>query len=267
MINYIKIVFTEHIQNFSSILGMAVSDLKKQYSATILGYGWAVLRNLIFVGAYWFAISIGLRGGSNVDYPYIAWLVCGLGGWFFIKEVLFPASASIRKYKYLVTKMVYPISTISTFKVISGLIANIMFLPVIAIFCLCAGVDIQLTWIQVLYYQFSLTILLIGISWMTSALVVLSRDIEMFINSTVFVLFWLTPILFPITNLSDSLAFILKFNPFFYVIDGFRASFLYGEWFWQSPALTLYFWGITIFFLLFGAFVQGKLKPEFADIL
>lgn len=267
MMKYVKVVFKEHINNFSNIWGMAISDLKKQYSATVLGYGWAVLRNLIFVGAYWFAISIGLKGGSSVDYPYIAWLVCGLGGWFFVKEVLFPAAASIRKYKYLVTKMVYPISTISTFKVISGLIANIMFLPVVMLFCLFSGVEVQWSWIQVFYYQFSLTVLLIGVSWMTSALVVLSRDIEMFINSTVFVLFWLTPILFPISNVSNQLAMILKLNPFFYVIEGYRASFLYGEWFWQSPVLTLYFWGVTVFFLVFGAHVQGKLKPEFADIL
>lgn len=261
------LVLKEHRNNLQNIWEMALKDLKKQYSGTMLGYAWAVIKNMIYVFAYWFTISIGLKGSANVGYPYMAWLVTGLSGWFFIKDTLSPAANSIRKNKYLVTKMVYPVSTIPTFKVISSFISNLMFLIVVVAILLISGVDVDIHWIQVLYYQFAGIMLMVGISWLTSALVVISRDIEMLISSTVFLLFWLTPILYPISNLSDKLMFIVKLNPFYYIVDGYRASFLYGEWFWQRPTLTLYFWCVVGIFMLIGAFVHGKLRNQFVDVL
>ena len=260
-------VFREHKMHLNSIWSMAIKELKKEYSGTILGYFWAIFKNLIYVFAYWFAIAIGLKGSKSVGYPYMAWLITGLGGWFLIKDSLTSAAKSIRKNKFLVTKMVYPISTIPTYKVMSNFIANVMFLPIILAVVLFSGIKINLFWLQIFYYQVALVLLLIGISWLTSALVVISRDIEMLISSSVFVLFWITPILFPASNISGALSNFLKLNPFYYVIEGYRASILYNQWFWERPALSLYYWGVVIFFLLFGAYVHGKLRNQFVDVL
>ena len=60
---------------------------------------------------------------------------------------------------------------------------------------------------------------------------------------------------------------VVKLNPFFYVIEGFRESILYNTWFWQSPVLTLYFWSVVLALMLFGVFIHGKLRDYFADIL
>lgn len=267
-IKSIRFVLSEHLSNLSAIWNMAVKDIKKQYSGTVLGYGWCILKNMIYVMAYWFAIAIGLKGASSVDYPYMAWLVSGLTAWFLIRDTLSPAASSIRKNKYLVTKMVYPVSTIPTFKVISSFIANIMFLPVVFIVLFSSGFKFDIHWIQVLYFQFAGICLLTGVSWMTSALVVVSKDIEMLIKSSIFLLFWLTPILFPITNLNNSAAIlIMKLNPFYYIIEGFRCSFVYNTWFWQDIKLTIYFWCITIVTMIIGAIVHNKLRSQFADIL
>ncbi len=263
----VKLVFKEHINNWDNTWNMALKDLKKQYSGTVLGYTWAIIKNLIFVMAYWFAIAMGLRKGKEVGFPYIAWLVSGLGAWFFIKEVIVPAATSIRKNKYLVTKMVFPVSTISTIKVLSSFLSSLLFLPIIMIILLGSGIKINFHWVQIIYYQCSLMILLVGISWLTSALVVMSRDIEMLINSTVLVLFWGSPILYPAENIGGIIGDILKLNPFYYIVEGFRASFLYGQWFWERPTLTVYFWIITILFLFLGAFVHSRLRNQFVDVL
>lgn len=262
-----KLVFREHRENIQNIWDMAIKDLKKQYSGTAIGYVWSLLKNMIYVTAYWFAIAIGLRGAKDIGYPYMAWLVVGLGAWFFIKDTLAPAAKSIRSNKYLVTKMIYPISTIPTFKVVSSFISSLMFLPIIIIILLFSGVRVDIHWIQIFYYEFALLMLLIGISWLTSALVVMSRDIEMLISSTVFTLFWVTPILFPADNLKGALAVFMRLNPFYYAIEGFRATFLYGQWFWERPILTVYFWAVVIVMMVIGAFVHSKLRNQFVDVL
>jgi ABC-type polysaccharide/polyol phosphate export permease len=267
LLESINLVFSEHIKNIKQIIEMSKSDLKKQYSGTVFGYFWPLIKNLIFVFAYWFTIEIGLKGGARSDYPYIVWLVVGLTPWFFIRDTLAPAAASIRKNKYLVTKMIYPISTIPTFKILSGFIGSITFMLVTTIIAALYSIYPSIYWIQIIYYSFACIVLLISISLITSALVVVSRDIEFLINSIIILVFWVTPILWPIKNVPQNLIIIVKLNPFFYVVEGFRNSILYGTWFWEQPILTLYFWGFTMITFILGALIHGKLRPQFADIL
>ena len=81
-------------------------------------------------------------------------------------------------------------------------------------------------------------------------------------------IFWVSPTLWPISNIKNQLlSIIVKLNPFFYIIEGFRNSILYHKWFWESPALTPYFWGIVLILLAVGIFIHGKLRDYFADIL
>lgn len=265
--NGLKIVLEEHIKNGGNILNMAVKDIRKQYSGTLLGYFWSLLKDLIFVFAYWFAIHIGLKGNGKVGYPYMAWLVVGLYGWFFIRDTFAPGAKSIRQNRYLVTKMVYPVSTIPTFKIISSLLSNLLFMPVVMVTLFLCKVDIDIHFIQLLYYQVAAVLLMIGISLFTSALVVISRDFEMLINSIVFMLFWFTPILFPASNLTGKLSVVMKINPFYYIVEGYRATFLYKEWFWDRPVLTLYYWAFVLFMIFLGSFVHGRLRNQFVDIL
>ena len=81
---------------------------------------------------------------------------------------------------------------------------------------------------------------------------------------------WLTPIMwdpsmFP--NRPGWLEPVLKINPVYYVVTGYRDSMLTGSYFWQRPGLTLYFWAFTIVLLIIGINIFRKLKPHFADVL
>ena len=117
----VKVVVNEHIKNPLQIVNMANKDLKKQFSGTTLGAAWPLIKNIIFVFAYWFTIQIGLKGTTkSIKQPYIVWLVIGLVPWFFIRDTLVPAASSIRKNRYLVTKTVFP--TFSRYKL--GFIAE-----------------------------------------------------------------------------------------------------------------------------------------------
>lgn len=262
-----KLVLKEHKNGYKQIFQMALKDLKKQFSGTALGVAWPVIKNMIFIFAYWFTMQIGMKKGSDVFDPYIVWLIVGLLPWFFIRDTLVPAASSIRKNKYLVTKMIFPISTIPTFKVLSGFISSFLFMGIGINICFIYGIYPNIYWIQIIYYGLAVLILLIAISYTTSALVVVSRDIEFFLNSIIVLIFWLSPILWPIKNLNGIVAFLVKLNPFFYIIEGFRESMLYGKWFFQSPVLTTYFWGVVIILFAIGIFIHGKLREHFADIL
>ena len=60
---------------------------------------------------------------------------------------------------------------------------------------------------------------------------------------------------------------VLKINPVYYIVVGYRDSMLTGNWFWERPMLTIYFWGVTIVLMLLGLKVFKKLRPHFSDVL
>lgn len=60
---------------------------------------------------------------------------------------------------------------------------------------------------------------------------------------------------------------ILNFNPMYYIIEGYRNSFIYYEWFWNLGYMNYYFWFVTISIIFIGIFIFKKLRPHFADVL
>ena len=60
---------------------------------------------------------------------------------------------------------------------------------------------------------------------------------------------------------------ILKLNPFYYVVAGYRDSMLTGNWFWERPKLGIYFWVVTLVIGLVGLRVFKRLRPHFSDVL
>ena len=60
---------------------------------------------------------------------------------------------------------------------------------------------------------------------------------------------------------------ILKLNPMFYIVSGYRNALINKHWFWETPRQMLYFWVVTLLILGVGMLVFKRLKPHFADVL
>ncbi|MBF7096147.1 ABC transporter permease [Alkalibacter mobilis] len=265
---YPWIMIKENFINTGRTVEMSLKELNKRYSGAALGAFWALVKPLLFIGVYWFAVSVGIRGGKDInEHPYILYLVAGIIPWFFISETLVYAGKSLRNNKHLVTKMVYPVSTIPTFSVLSQLYVHLVMTFIVVVIFALAGQAPNLYYLQLLYYSFAMFVFMTVLSWTTSALIVVSRDFEHLIKSVTQMLFWLTPIIWHIGNVTGVLKLVVMANPINYFVSGYRDSLLNQRWFYDNLGYTFYFWGVTITLALVGAFLFGKLKDEFADIL
>ena len=111
------------------MLKLAKSDLIKTYKGTALGWLWAIVNPAVTLAVYYFAFTVGLRVSSPVEgYPYFLWLIAGVVPWFYMRNMLTAGAGSIRKYRFLVTKIKYPVSTIPTFVSLSNLFVNMVLL-------------------------------------------------------------------------------------------------------------------------------------------
>ena len=93
------------------------------------------------------------------------------------------------------------------------------------------------------------------------------RDISQIISVILQFGFWVTPIVWSFEIVPMKWQFWFKLNPMFYIVDGYRKSFITAEPFWTNGENALYFWGVTIVILLTGVILFKKLRPHFADVL
>ena len=129
----------------------------------------------------------------------------------------------------------------------------------------------DLYYLQIIYYSGCVFMLVLGLSYATSAIVIFFRDLTQIINIVLQVGVWLTPIMWIVENTPlvghPVIMKILKLNPMYYIVSGYRDTFLMKNWFWEHVGWTIYFWAFTFLCFLFGSWVFKRLRIHFADVL
>ena len=93
------------------------------------------------------------------------------------------------------------------------------------------------------------------------------RDFQSLLQASMRMLMYLSPILWNTENLPELYQTILKLNPFYYVLIGYRYSFLGTGWFFDDLIYTLYFWLLVITILFIGSLIHLKFRKKFVDYL
>lgn len=258
----------ELYQNRKLILRLAKNDFKTKYAGSYLGIVWAFVQPVVTILVYWFVFST-MRAGMTREVPYVLWMIAGMVPWFFFQDGLNNGTNALVEYSYLVKKVVFKISILPVVKLVSALFVHLFFVAVVLILYIAMGYFPGLSVIQVVYYSFSMFILVLGITYLTSAVVVFFRDLSQIISICLQVGVWLTPIMwnFEDLRLTGIITYIFKLNPMYYIVEGYRDALITGRWFWERPVLTLYYWVFTLVVFWAGTRIFKKLRVHFADVL
>lgn len=246
---------------------LSKSDLKNRYVGSILGIVWGFIQPLVTILIFWFVFQVGFKSMPVDNFPFILWLLCAMIPWFFFSDSLNGATISIIENSYLVKKVNFKVWILPIVKILSAFYIHIFFIIFLFFMFYIYDYNFNIYNIQFIYYLFATIILLIGFSYLTSSLVIFLKDIGQFVGMILQFGFWITPIFWSLEILPDKYLLLIKLNPIFYITEGYRSAFIYEQWFWEKPYMTLYFWVFTISCLILGVFVFKKLKKHFADVL
>src|SRR5699024_2861165 len=115
------------------------------------------------------------------------------------------------------------------------------------------GFSLDIHFVQIIYFLFSTVIFSYALALITSTLSTIIRDIHMLLNSSLRLLLYLSPVLWSLEDsgrMSESIKGLLRYNPLYYLIEGYRASFFGTSWYFiENIDLTIYFWILTLFIL------------------
>lgn len=257
------------------IWNLARNDIKKKFAGSYFGVIWAFVQPVITVLLYWFVFEKGLNSKATdlrtgIEIPFVLWLMAGLVPWFYFQEALNGGTGVLVEYSYLVKKVVFQIDTLPVVKVISSLFTHLFFVVfAIAVFAFM-GYYPDLYTLQVVYYSICMIVFTTGIVYATGAITVFFRDMKEVVAILLQVGMWVTPIMWSFESMAqipDWAKTILKLNPMYYVVSGYRDSLIHKIGFWENPGLTIYFWVVSILIFVLGTSVFKRLRPHFADVL
>ncbi|WP_258106852.1 ABC transporter permease [Christensenella minuta] len=260
-------LFRQLYENRKLIFQMGKNDFKNKYASTSLGAVWGFIQPLVFMFMYMFVFQFILKQGTSGNYPYVVWFLPGIAMWMFFNDAVINGCTSIRSYSYLVKKIVFPIGTIPFITLTSSMIVSSIVMGISIFICLLFGFVPNL--LLLLYYYVAALFLIIALTRVTAAVCTMLPDFVKVVEILMQLLFWFTPIIWNMDMLSGSnLGVIAMVNPVAYIVTGFREAFVGGNTIGAYYGLHTYvFWGLVVFFFLYGEYIFNKSKNQYADVL
>ncbi|MFC1798838.1 ABC transporter permease [Thermodesulfobacteriota bacterium] len=246
---------------------MAKREVENQYVGSFLGFIWTFINPLVLIFVFWVVFSVGFRVQPRNDVPFVVWLTAGMAVWFVFADIVNGSSGLIVSNAHLIKKTLFQSQILSVIKVVSCLITHSIFLLVLFGLIVLQRMPFSLYYFQFIYYLFCMVVLALGISWTVSALNVFIRDVGQVVAVILQIGFWATPIFWDIQMMPAKVQVVFKCNPMYYIVQGYRESFIYFFPFWRHPIQTLGFWCIAITLFIAGGLIFKKLKPQFPDVL
>jgi teichoic acid transport system permease protein len=240
----------EHEGYKTQIFQLAAVDLLKTYRGSALGWLWAVIKPSVTISVYWFAFSIGLRAGKDMQ------------------EMLTQGSTTFKRYNYLVTKIRFPLSTISTFVSISKLYVHLALVMIVTVIFIMFGRPVDVYYLQLPVYTALMFLFFTMWSLFASLLSAMSKDFSNVITSFVMAIFWISGIMWDVNRVNNPiLAKVLLFNPVTFIANGYRNVFIYKRWFFQDPFALFAFAVVLVLMFGLSLYTFNRLRRDIADVL
>lgn len=249
------------------VISMARREVRTQYIGSTLGVVWTFIPPIVLISVFWVVFSLGFKTIPTDNVPFVVWLTAGMTSWFVFADMISGSTSSIIGNVNLIKKTIFPAQILPVIKIISSLVTHLVFLIILIFLLVFQTMPLSVYYFQFLYYLFCLLVLSLGLAWLFASLNVFVRDITQLVGLILQVGFWATPIFWDIKMMPEKIQLVLKLNPMYYIVQGYRESFIYFIPFWKHPYHTLYFWVVALFLFFLGCFVFRRLQPQFADIL
>lgn len=261
-------VLNENIKNFYRTYSIAKYELMSEMRDSRLGIVWNFLSPLIQIGTYWFVFGIGIRGGKPVNgIDYFQWMIVGILVWFFINPCIIQGTNAIHSKSGIITRMKFPVSILPTTVVLKQLFNHLCMFIIVYSILIIKGFKPSIYNFAVLYYMFCAICLGISLSMVTSVLNMFTRDVKKIVASSMRMLTYVTPILWTMDKLPSTMQFIMKCNPIYYIVQGYRYSFFPYNNFQLSIKYSILFWCVILILFIVGSQLLYKFKYKFIDMI
>jgi lipopolysaccharide transport system permease protein len=245
-------------------------EIEGRYKGSFLGLFWSFVNPLVLLLIYTFVFGVVFKArwpNAKTDNlgEFAMTLFCGLICFSIFSDCINRAPASIISVPNYVKKVVFPLEILAVSAFGSALFHALVSLSIL----LCANLLFSgtLPWTLLLLpiVALPLVFLSLGLSWFLASLGVFIRDISYTVVLVVQVLFFLTPIFYPLETIPEPYQTLIRLNPLTSAVENFRRVLLWG---WQPSWAGFMLWLlVTGLIMLLGYTWFMKTKKAFADVI
>lgn len=244
------------------LLELIKKEIKVRYKNSYLGYLWSVANPLATAIVFYFVFKTIMR----IDVPhYDLFLVTGLFVWqwiansFLLGTMLFVGNAG------LIKKVRFERRLLAVAMIFSEGFNFFFSIPVIVAFMLYYGLSPSVNWIIGIPLLFAITALFIyGWGLLLGSVNLFFRDMERIIGIILMLMFYATPVFYPVDQIPAGYAFLLDWNPFTSYVLMWRELFLNGSFHMEYMIKAAAF---SLLFFVAGTLTYNRLKSKFAELL
>lgn len=258
----------KEIWRFRDLLMLFIRrEIVVKYKQTILGPAWYFIQPLL--QTLMFTIVFGRIAGISTDgVPHILFYLAGVTAWNYFAESLRLTSDTFVKNYQLFQKVYFPRAIMPMAVVFSNIlkfgIQLILFLAVFAYY-LINGSSIQpnLTILFVPVYVVMTAGLSLGFGLVISALTTKYRDLNFLIQFGVQLWMYATPVIYPISQISEDKQIFILLNPMTSIIEAFKFAFF------GTGRMTIAGLGYSLIFMIIllfmGTIIFNRMEKNSVD--
>jgi homopolymeric O-antigen transport system permease protein len=235
--------FHLHLQELYQYRGLIVSlvlrELKARYRGSILGFLWTFLNPLMLLGVYALVFNVYFR----IQMPnYSGFMFVGLLPWIWFSSSLLEGTMAITSGGSLVTKVLFPGQILPLVKIGANLLNYVLSLPILLAFLAAMGIypSPAMSWLPLVLFIHLL--FMAGLALGLATLNVFLRDIQHILSNLLTLWFFLTPIIYPLTQVPPAFQKWVLLNPAALITRSYQDIFFYRK----SPDP----YPLAVFFLL-----------------
>lgn len=230
------------------ILGSVRREFQSKYRNSLLGAAWTVIQPLAMIVVYTVIFSQVMKArlpGVDTTFAYSIYLCAGVITWGLFAEITGRAQNIFLEHANLLKKLSFPRLCLPTVVVLNAGLNFAIVFALFSAFLLITGNFPGWAYIALIPLLAIQVVFAIGLGITLGVLNVFFRDVGQLFGVVLQFWFWLTPIVYPVTILPESLRSLMDFNPMAGLVAGYQAILVNGQWpHWQS------LWLVTVLSIL-----------------
>jgi len=241
---------------------LTLRELKLRYQDTALGFLWSLIKPLLLGAVLYVALKQFVRIEVE-DYHLV--LLSGLFPWIWFQSSVLIATSSFAVNGGLIKKIAFPRFVLPVSTILNNGVHFLFTIPIMILLLAVSGHYPSPVWIVGVPYLILVQLaLLMGVVLVVASIDVFFRDLEHLMEVFLNLLFYVTPIIYPLDKVPDRWQPVLLINPLTSLIEGWRDLFVHNT----LPAADLWPALLSMLVVLaLGGEVFRRLERGFADAL
>lgn len=231
---------------------LVLKDLTLKYRGSVLGFAWSLVNPLAMLMVYWMAFTyiLGVRKEG-----FIFFLLVGILAWTFFASTIAMATGAIADAGGLLKSVRFPRTVMPVATVLFNLVQYLMTFAVLLPMMLLIF-RVAPAWPMALYPVVLLLLVLFttGVALMVATATAYFRDVKHLVDIALQALFWMTPIVYDLSDVPERLRLPILLSPVSPFITALHAIFYQQTWpdvtVWMAAvawSVTMFVGGLTIF--------------------